>query len=282
MQKTEVTQGQWKAVKEGNNSSYFKQWWGDDYPVENVSWDDVQEFILQLNQKEGGSNYRLPTEAEWEYAARSGTITPFYTGNCLSTDQANYSGDNPFPSCSKGEYRKKTVKTGSFSPNTWELYDMHGNVREWCQDWDGDYSSDSVVDPSGPLSGSYRVIRGGGWDSSAGHCRSAEREFDTPGYRYGDLGFRLVKDIGNFYVTNKESDLSEVVDLFTSLDKWRSSRVKCNQIRNIDEYERGFRKGFSGPPGLVDGSADFNLGHSDGMISKMKMFPNQLDTDDSK
>ncbi|MFO7667715.1 MAG: SUMF1/EgtB/PvdO family nonheme iron enzyme [Desulfobacterales bacterium] len=196
MQTTEVMQGQWKAVKEGNNPSYFKQWWGDNYPIENVSWDDVQEFILRLNQKEGGSNYRLPTEAEWEYAARSGTITPFNTGNCLSTDQANYSGDNPFPSCSKGEYRKKTVKTGSFSPNTWELYDMHGNVREWCQDWDGDYSSDSVVDPSGPLSGSYRVIRGGGWDSSAGLCRSSEREFDTPGYRYGDLGFRLVKDIG--------------------------------------------------------------------------------------
>lgn len=195
MQTTEVTQGQWQAVKKGNNPSYFKKWWGDSYPVENVSWDDVQEFILQLNQKEGVSSYRLPTEAEWEYAARAGTTTPFNTGNCLSTDQANYAGKYPLLECPKGEWRKTTVKTGSFSPNAWGLYDMHGNVWEWCQDWIGDYPSGSVTNPAGPPSGSLRVSRGGSWFIGAKFCRSADRGSNTPDYKVSFLGFRLVKDI---------------------------------------------------------------------------------------
>ncbi|QTA82859.1 Sulfatase-modifying factor enzyme domain-containing protein [Desulfonema limicola] len=133
MQTTPVTQAQWKAVM-GSNPSRFKDG-GDNCPVENVSWDDAQDFIKALNKTAGKQKYRLPTEAEWEYACRAGTKTPFYTGRCLGTDQANYDGNNPLKGCPKGIYRKKTTPVGSFPSNPWGLYDMHGNVWEWCQDW---------------------------------------------------------------------------------------------------------------------------------------------------
>jgi len=191
MQSTEVTQGQWKRVM-GSNPSRFKNC-GDNCPVEKVSWNDCQEFIRKLNRMEGGNKYRLPTEAEWEYACRAGTDTPFSFGGCLSTDQANYDGNYPMPGCSKGEYRKTTVRSASFPPNPWGLYDMHGNVWEWCQDWFGDYPSGSVSDPAGPSSGSYRVYRGGSWFNSARYCRSADRLRYAPGYRIDYLGFRLAR-----------------------------------------------------------------------------------------
>ena len=114
MQTTVVTQGQWKRVM-GSNPSHFNNC-GDDCPVEQVSWDDVQEFIRKLNRQEGTDKYRLPTEAEWEYAARAGTTTPFYTGNCLSTEQANYNGNYPLSGCPKGENQTKTVRVGAFLP----------------------------------------------------------------------------------------------------------------------------------------------------------------------
>ena len=152
MQTTEVTQRQWKAVM-GSNPSYFKNC-GDDCPVENVSWDDAQEFIKKLNQKEGKSEYRLPAEAEWEYAARAGTATPFAFGKCLSTDEANYDGNSPIAGCAKGIYREKTLPAGSLKANAWGLYDMHGNVWEWCRDWYGEYPAGSVTNPEGSSTGS--------------------------------------------------------------------------------------------------------------------------------
>lgn len=191
MQTTEVTQRQWKAVM-GSNPSKFKNC-GDDCPVETVSWDDVQEFIRKLNRREGGNKYRLPTEAEWEYAARAGTDTPFAFGHCLSTDQANYNGNNPLSGCSKGVYRKGTISVASFQPNSWGLYDMHGNVWEWCQDWFGNYPLGSITNPTGPFGGSYRVNRGGGWYSFAWYCRSANRDRLSPGGRGNFLGFRLLR-----------------------------------------------------------------------------------------
>jgi formylglycine-generating enzyme required for sulfatase activity len=175
MQTTEVTQGQWREVM-GNNPSFFKDC-GDDCPVEMVSWNDVRDFVRNLNQKEGTEKYRLPTEAEWEYACRAGTGTPFYFGDCLSTDQANYDGMFPMPGCAKGESRRRTLPVGSFQPNAWGLYDMHGNVAEWCNDWSGGYPSGHITDPTGPSSGQYPVLRGGSWGYSAGNTRSA--------YRYG-------------------------------------------------------------------------------------------------
>jgi formylglycine-generating enzyme required for sulfatase activity len=191
MQATEVTQGQWRRIM-GVNPSHFSGC-GDNCPVEMVSWNNVQDFIQKLNSLEKTNQYRLPTEAEWEYAARAGTKGPFYTGKCLSSNRANYNGKYPLSGCPKGEYRQKTTRVGSFVPNAWGLYDMHGNVSEWVQDWYGAYPSGMGTDPTGPSSGSRRVVRGGSWHSSASVCRSAFRYSRTPGSFGGNLGFRLVR-----------------------------------------------------------------------------------------
>ena len=154
-----VTQEQWQAVM-GNNPSNFK---GEkNLPVETVSWEDCQEFIKKLRVKDK-KPYRLPTEAEWEYACRAGTKTPFCFGDAISTDQANYDGNHIYGNGKKGKYREKTTPVGSFPANAWGLFDMHGNLWEWCQDWFGDYPQNDVVDPQGPNEGQYRVLRGGSW-----------------------------------------------------------------------------------------------------------------------
>jgi len=188
MSKYEVTQAQWKAVMGSNPSSFSGC---DKCPVENVSWDDIQTFIQKLNAQTG-QTYRLPTEAEWEYACRAGTTTPFNTGNNLTTSQANYHGDYPYNGNPKGEYRVKTTPVGTFAPNAWGLYDMHGNVREWCSDWYGTYPSGSQTNPTGAATGSRRVFRGGSWYSFAQYCRSAYRYYSAPDNRDYYLGFRLV------------------------------------------------------------------------------------------
>lgn len=184
MQTTEVTQGQWKAVM-GSNPSKFKNC-GDDCPVEKVSWNDVRKFIRKLNQREGGNKYRLPTEAEWEYAARAGSTGKF----CFSGDNGNLRKYAWYDRNSGG----KTHPVAQKQPNAWGLYDMHGNVYEWCQDWYGDYPSASVTNPTGPSGGSYRVVRGGSWDFYARLCRSAYRYSFTPGGRFSNLGFRLLRN----------------------------------------------------------------------------------------
>ncbi|HPX10981.1 MAG TPA: formylglycine-generating enzyme family protein, partial [Syntrophales bacterium] len=126
MQRTAVTQGQWKAVMKGNPSHF--NGCGDSFPVEQISWEDCRRFIEKLNRREETDRYRLPTEAEWEYACRAGTASPFNTGDCLSTDQANYNGNYPYRGCRGGKYRHCTVSVASFPPNAWGLYDTHGNV----------------------------------------------------------------------------------------------------------------------------------------------------------
>lgn len=214
--KFEVTQKLWKAVM-GNNPSYFK---GDNLPVEQVSWNDVQEFIRKLNQMTG-QNFRLPTEAEWEYAARGGTNTSLYNGENINIKGANNSpnldklawyigncGQNYTASAgcdvSKGydisgwnekqynDSKGGTHPVGLKQPNAYGLYDMLGNVWEWCQDWYGDYSSGSQTNPQGPSSGSRRVSRGGSWGSSAKGCRVSRRYDSSTGRRGSDFGFRLV------------------------------------------------------------------------------------------
>jgi formylglycine-generating enzyme len=192
IQKTEVTQGHWKTIM-GKNPSFFKEC-GNECPVEQVSWNDVQHFIEKLNQLEGTIKYRLPTEAEWEYSCRAGTRKPFASGNCLSTEQANYNGNYPFVDCPNGLYRKRPISIKSLPHNAWNLSGMHGNVWEWCQDWLGNYSSKSVVDPVRLESGSLRVIRGGGWNSYAKACRSGNRSGIDPTKRFANLGFRIVRD----------------------------------------------------------------------------------------
>jgi formylglycine-generating enzyme required for sulfatase activity len=189
--KYEVTQEEYEKVME-KNPSYFKNC--PRCPVEQVSWGDAQEFIKKLNAK-GEGTYRLPTEAEWEYAARAGTTTPFGVGdgNNLSSSQANFDGNYPYGNGAKGKYLGKTAAVGSYSANSWGLYDMHGNVWEWCADWDGEYSSSAQTDPAGPSSGSGRVIRGGSWSSIGMYLRSAFRNRNTPSNGYNHIGFRVLR-----------------------------------------------------------------------------------------
>ena len=141
---------------------------------------------------EDGKRYRLPTEAEWEYACRAGTTTPFHFGDTISTDQANYDGNHTYGKGKKGVYRQKTTPVGSFPPNAWGLYDMHGNVWEWCQDWFGPYPKGDNIDQKGSEKGEYRVLRGGSWIFFPLRCRSARRYWSAPGRRGHDCGCRLV------------------------------------------------------------------------------------------
>ncbi|MHC4697441.1 MAG: bifunctional serine/threonine-protein kinase/formylglycine-generating enzyme family protein [Planctomycetota bacterium] len=184
---TEVTQAQWRAVM-GDDPS---KWKGDDLPVEQVSWEDVQEFCRRLSTKEG-REYRLPTEAEWEYACRAGTTTPFSFGETISTDQANYDGEFTYGSGNKGVFRNETLPVGSFPPNAWGLHDMHGNVWEWCPDGYEDYPPSPVrrTAEEAPIEG--RVLRGGSWRSRPKYCRCANRVRDLEGSRLNNIGFRVV------------------------------------------------------------------------------------------
>jgi formylglycine-generating enzyme required for sulfatase activity len=166
-------------------------------PVLHISWNDATAYCEWLTAKKG-KRFRLPSEAEWEYACRAGTTTPFNTGQNLTTEQANYDGNYPYNENEKGRYRQTTVSVDSLKPNTWGLYNMHGNVWEWCNDWYGDKYYDEckingvVVNPQGPETGSYRVIRGGSWDDGAQGCRSAYRDSYPPVNRSYFIGFRLV------------------------------------------------------------------------------------------
>jgi len=152
------------------------------FPVERVSWEDAVEFCRELSllpeEKTEGRIYRLPSEAEWEYACRAGTTTPFHFGHQLNGNEANCLGNCPYGTETKGPFLRRTTTVGSYQPNAFGLYDMHGNVWEWCQDWYGkDYYRNSPVDdPQGPSSGaSYRVIRGGNWQAVGAGCRPADR-----------------------------------------------------------------------------------------------------------
>ena len=209
MSKYEVTQKQYQAVM-GNNPSHFK---GENFPVERVTWYNAVAFCNALSQQEGktpcytinGTNvscnwdangYRLPTEAEWEYAAKAGTSTDFYNGSLTNTNctpiDANL--DNIAWYC--GNANNTTHPVGQKQANAFGLYDMSGNVWEWCWDWYSSYSSTAVTDPTGASTGSDRVYRGGSWNRNALNCRSAYRSFNTPSNDFNRMGFRLVR-VGN-------------------------------------------------------------------------------------
>jgi formylglycine-generating enzyme required for sulfatase activity len=177
------------CLSTGIDKPWDNDWGRDNRPVIHVSWDDTVAFAQWMR-------CRLPTEAEWEYACRAGTRTPFNTGENLTTSQANYDGNRTYNNNPKGEFRKRTMPVDSFSPNAWGLYDMHGNVTEWCSDWfDDDYPIDSQINPKGPSTGTTRVLRGGGWHFDAQNCRSGSRNDRPPSYKGHFTGFRLVSSL---------------------------------------------------------------------------------------
>jgi formylglycine-generating enzyme required for sulfatase activity len=204
----EVTQGQYEKVI-GKNFSVFnaKNGGGPDHPVEQVRWHEAVAFCNKLSdlpaEKKAGRAYRLPTEAEWEYACLAGATTVFHFGNTLSSTQANFNGTYPYGEAAKGPNLQKTAPVGSYKPNAWGLYDMHGNVAEWCSDWyDPDYYKNSPqADPTGPAQGVlgtgfasdfFRVVRGGCWLDEARACRAAYRFRLQSREAYRLVGFRVV------------------------------------------------------------------------------------------
>jgi len=191
MGQTCVTQEQYEAVM-GTNPSYHK---GAKYPVETVSWDNAKAFCDHVSQRTGRS-VCLPTEAQWEYACRAGTTTPFNTGRTLARGMASYYWPYSYPSNRAGISVSGSVAVRSFPPNAWGLYDMHGNVWQWCSDWFGDYPAGNVTDPTGPKDGSLRVLRGGSWNIYPWYCRSADRSGGYPVDRGGGIGFRVAVSAG--------------------------------------------------------------------------------------
>lgn len=190
MMTTEVTQEMWVEVM-GENPSMFNH---PHHPVEGVSWYDVKDFIQRMNVRYPMYRFRLPSESEWEYACRAGTTTPFNTGLTIDSDQANFDGTYAYGKGWRGVSRGSTLPVKSFLPNSWGLYEMHGNVREWVEDNDHLSYNGAPDDGSAwiyPLS-DYKILRGGSWYNYAGNCRSATRGRLNPSYRQYDNGFRLV------------------------------------------------------------------------------------------
>ena len=187
MSKYEITFEQFDLFCEatGREKPSDAGWGRKNRPAVNVNWFDASDFAEWIG-------CRLPTEAEWEYACRAGTTTPFNTGDNLTTNQANYNGNFPYNYNVKGEFMQKTLPVGSFEPNAWGLYDMHGNIWEWCQDWFDAYPAEAQSNPHGADSGTFRVFRGGGWRNYAQLCRSAFRYSYFPDFRYFNIGFRVV------------------------------------------------------------------------------------------
>jgi formylglycine-generating enzyme required for sulfatase activity len=209
--KSEVTQREYRALM-GNNPSNSQ---GDNLPVENITWFDAVRYCNALSTREGltptytinGDNvtwnrnangYRLPTEVEWEYACRAGTATPFNTGNNINDNQANFNNNYGYNNDASGRvtggYRQRTVAVNSFNPNQFGLFDMHGNVWEWCWDWYGTYSADAQINPTGSQTGTLRVNRGGGWNDFPRHIRSAYRAATPPNNTSFNIGFRLARN----------------------------------------------------------------------------------------
>ena len=216
---TEVTQALWTAVM-GSNPSYFQ---GDSLPVERVSWNEVQEFITKLNQLTG-KQFRLPTEAEWEFAARGGKQSHGY----------KYSG-NSFPAAVAIYKEPKTNTVGSKSPNELGLYDMSGNVFEWCSDWYGNYESGIQANPQGPSSGTYRVLRGGCWDSEVKTCRVSYRYNSEPDKRSNSIGFRLVFGCNLVTAINAEVDQRESFEEYVAPEIEEDEEVEQEIFQIVEE-----------------------------------------------
>jgi formylglycine-generating enzyme required for sulfatase activity len=197
-----MTQRQYLAVTGTNPAAYnFNDGGSLDHPVDTVSWEDAREFCRLLTalpeEQRFGRVYRLPTEAEWEYACRAGTLTPFWFGEAISASQANFDSTAPYGRSAEDMYRERTTVAGAFAPNPFGLYDVHGNVWEWCADWyqASHYKASEQVDPTGPARGESKVMRGGSWFSTGRGCRSGHRGLSVPGERNHTNGFRVAMTV---------------------------------------------------------------------------------------
>jgi formylglycine-generating enzyme required for sulfatase activity len=198
-----VTQQQYEAVMHANPSQFTRnQGGGPQHPVDQVTWEEAVAFCKRLSdipeEKRAGRTYRLPTEAEWEYACRAGTTTPFAGCDALASADANFDGTRPYGAARTGPFLQRTSKVGSYRPNAWGLFDMHGNVWEWCSDWhDEHYYADAPErDPQGPVRGTQKVLRGGSWHNSGHLCRSARRNKYAADFRNDAIGFRVAMVVG--------------------------------------------------------------------------------------
>ena len=194
MARHELTVSQWSWVMENDCDDCSLPEAEGLYPKENISWQETQQFIDKLNKLQKTNNFRLPTEAEWEYAARAGSKTIFSYGNLITPETVNYDGNYPYGKGKKGVYREHATMVGSFQANDFGLYDMHGNVWEYCGDWYAKdyYEQSPAKNPTGPESGKKKIVRGGSWDSDARNCRVAERTKFLPHKKRKAFGFRLV------------------------------------------------------------------------------------------
>ncbi len=199
-----VTQEEYEVVTKTNPSGFRRGGKSEEnvrgldtrrFPVERVIWDEAQECCKRLSalpdEKLAGRVYRLPTEAEWEYACRAGTATPFHFGTSCNGMEANCVGDFPYGTIEKGPFLRRTCAVGSYAPNAFGLYDMHGNVFQWCSDRHGVYPNTTVEDPRGPEEGDHRVVRGGSWGTFPSCCRAAHRGRMAPDWRATYFGFRV-------------------------------------------------------------------------------------------
>lgn len=277
---TEVTQNDFADIM-GYNPSYFK---GSKLPIENISWYEAIEYCNLLSIKNGltpvyiiednqitwdlGANgYRLPTEAEWEYASRAGTNNPFNTENSIKALEANYNGKYPYEienyyfeqdklETTPGEYRKKTIEVGSLSHNKWGLYDMHGNVSEWVYDYYDEYDIDNAVNPYGPEEGTYKIARGGSWSDSAKHLRNAYRSVASPATKSSNIGFRIVRNVKNntgTAITKKVSNIvlppeNILILYFDDSIETIAQEIKNNLIQKVDIIKLETTKPYSNDP----------------------------------
>jgi formylglycine-generating enzyme required for sulfatase activity len=198
MQTTEVTAGQWRQIMgKGILGTFLRGRGPANLPITRVCWHDVESFLIKINKRYDGV-YRLPTEAEWEYAARAGTTSMYNWGDRIDCRNAMFANNRrKYDNCRTYNLAHRLPADGpapvkSYPPNGWGLYDMHGNVWEWCHDWFGPYPAKAVTDPQGPVKGTQRVRRGGSWFGSAHACRSANRAYGHPASRLQTTGFRLV------------------------------------------------------------------------------------------
>lgn len=206
--KYEVTQAQYKAVfsdlAHGERDFEFE---GENMPADSVSFEDAERFLNELNRKTG-LKFTLPTEAEWEYACRGGTTTAFYFGDSISDMDANYDASDGYKGGPRGAKLERTVEVGAYDPNPFGLYDMCGNVSEWCSDWyrKSFYKESAILNPDGPLDGSEKILRGGSWDDDGKACRSAYRDCAKPSKVLPTAGMRVVLRVGSGRVGLAESD----------------------------------------------------------------------------